>query len=99
MSKTRKCRSRHRPVDGDRVARDAGLGTGQEAILTDEAVDQGRLAGVRAADDGDLHRFRSCLALLLTVRRFAEDRGDCVLEIAHSLAVLGRDRQRRADAE
>ena len=44
------------PVDGDRIAGDAGFRSGEQALLADQRVDQGRLAGVGPADDGDPHR-------------------------------------------
>ena len=46
------------PVDGDGVAGDPGFRTGDQAIASDQAVDQGRFADVRPADHGKLHRRR-----------------------------------------
>ena len=45
------CASAPVPVDRDRVAGDAGLGAGQQAVLAEDAVDQRRLAGVGPPDD------------------------------------------------
>jgi hypothetical protein len=46
------------PVEFDRdgVARQAGFRAGQQPIRTEQPVDQGRLAGVRPADNGDADR-------------------------------------------
>ena len=44
------------PVDRDGIAGDAGFRAGQQPLLADQRVDQRRLAGIRAADDGDAHR-------------------------------------------
>ena len=43
---------RHR----DGVAGDAGLGAGEQALLAEQPVDQGRLAGIGPADHGDADR-------------------------------------------
>ena len=56
MSTSRISLSRHFHADGDAVARDAGLGAGDEAVVLEDAVDQRRLAGVGAADEGDADR-------------------------------------------
>ncbi len=56
------------PVDRDGVAGDAGLGPGQQAVLADQPVDQGRLAGVGPADDGDADGLVAALGLVVVGR-------------------------------
>ena len=87
------------PVDRDRVAGDAGFRTGQHAILTDQPVDQGRLAGIGATDDGDADR-------LVGVVLFVGDEGFLPgsshkggIQVRHPLTVLGRKRHRLAKAQ
>ena len=46
------------PVHGDGVAGDASLRADEQALLPDQAVDQGGLARIRAPDDGDAERQR-----------------------------------------
>ena len=43
-------------VKPDTVARDAGLGAGQQAVLPEDAVDKRRLAGVGPPEHGDAQR-------------------------------------------
>ena len=75
-------------LDRDRVAGDAGLGTGEQAVLAEDAVEQRRLAGVGAAEHGDAQRLGRVelaavlllaegerLALVLLVRVEAGGRG------------------------
>src|SRR3546814_20027302 len=45
-------------VDRDRVARGAGDFRGDHPLLAQDAVDQGRLAHVRAANEGHAHALR-----------------------------------------
>ena len=58
----RRCRQsldrapRHSQSTAIAVAGDAGLGAGQQPLLADQRVDQRRLAGVGAADDGEPQR-------------------------------------------
>ena len=42
--------------DRDRIAGDAGLRTGQQPLLAEQAVDQRRLPGIGATDHGDADR-------------------------------------------
>ena len=85
------------PVDRDGVAGDAGLGAGQHAVLADQAVDQGRLARVGAADNGNTDW------LVGFVDLFDEDVGRCGdhgrVQVGHTLAVLGRDGDRLSEAQ
>ena len=57
------------PVHRDGVAGDAGLGPGQQAVLADQPVDQGRLAGVGPPDDGDPDWHRPVARRLSSCRR------------------------------
>src|SRR3546814_2487174 len=52
-----------RPVDGNGIAGDAGFGPGQQALLAQQLVHQGRLADVGPSDDGELQH-------ALALRRF-----------------------------
>ena len=45
-------------VKPDAVARDAGLGAGQQAVLPEDAVDERRLSGVGPPEHGDAQRLR-----------------------------------------
>ena len=56
------------PVDGDRIARDPGLGPGEQPVLAEHAVDQGRLAGVGPADDRELERRRAVVLFVVLGR-------------------------------
>ena len=56
--------------DGDGVARDAGLGTGEHALLAQQPVDQRRFADIGAADDGDADRPVGRVGLLGVFRGF-----------------------------
>ena len=96
------------PVDRDRIARDPGLRAGQQAIFAEQAVDQGRLARVGTADDGELER--PCkqrflvffIDLGLDLRRFglrADDRPEVVEQIGDAFAVFGADRRGFAETE
>ena len=53
MSKILSLRSVPLGVEPDRVAGDAGLGAGQQAILAEDVVDERGLARVRTAEHGD----------------------------------------------
>ena len=92
-------------VDRDGVARDAGFRPGQQALLPDQAVDQGRFAGVWAADDGDANRglFRGgggrLFLFLAQGGRLGQRRAQRVVEIAQALAVLRADRDRIAEPQ
>ena len=96
-------------IDGDRVARDAGLRAGQQPILAEQAVDQRRLAGVRPSDDRDADRARVGVVGSFDRPRalgargrglLGQRRAQRVVEIGQPLAVLGGDRRpaRRARA-
>ena len=45
-----------RPLHGDRIAGDAGLGTGQEPFFPDQLVDERRLADIGPPDHRELQR-------------------------------------------
>ena len=49
----RKRRPRQVEIDRDRIARDAGLGPGQQPLLAEQAVDQRGFAGIGPSDDRD----------------------------------------------
>ena len=103
------------PVDGYGVARDAGFGTHKQAILADHAVDQRRLARIRAADDGDAQgpvRVEIILGiiargivpgrLLVSVLVFGliRDEGrERLQQVGRALAMLRRERDGIAEAE
>ena len=72
-------------------------GPGQQAVLADQPVDQGGLARVGPADDGDADGLVGLFLLgHLDVAAGLDDRG---VEIGHALAVLGRDGHRLAEAQ
>lgn len=85
------------PVDRDGVAGDARFRSGQQAVVADQTVDQGRFARVGAADHGDADR------LVRLVDLFDEDvfgrRADGLVQVGHALAVLGRDGDGFAEAQ
>ena len=83
------------PVDRDRIAGDAGLGPGDQPLLVEHAVDQGRLAGVGPADDGELERpFAGVLVLLRPRPRSRSTMRPQMLEqVDHAFAMLGADRR------
>src|SRR5262249_8642279 len=97
-----------RDVDRDRVACDAGLGAGEQPFLSQEPIDQRRLAGVRTADDRDADgaRPRSVRYLHLRMRIGVEvivlakrgRLGQCgaqgLVEIGEPLTMLRRYRDR-----
>ena len=65
----------------------------------EDPVDQGRLAGIGAADDGELERPIARLVRFL-VLLLALDMGPEMLEqVDHALAMLGAHRDRLAEAE
>ena len=43
-----------RPIDGDRIAGDPGLGAGQHSLLADHPVDQGGFSDIRPPDNREL---------------------------------------------
>src|SRR3546814_12257135 len=58
-------------VDRDRVARGAGDFRGDHPLLAKDAVDQGRLAHVRAANEGYAHALRVVVeALRVSIGRY-----------------------------
>ena len=81
---------------GDRVARGAGLVRGQHPVLANQAVQQGRLAGVRAADDRDAN------GAVVELRVFDGDRG-CLQQFAQqatdAVTELGGNHRRFAKAQ
>jgi hypothetical protein len=75
------------------------LGTGQQALLADQAVDQGRLAGVGTADDGDLDRLVVVQFVVFGLQLFRRDGDQGGVELGHALAVLAADLDRLAQAQ
>ena len=68
-------------INGDGIARNPGFRSGQQPFLPQEPVDQGRLAGVWAADDGHAQRlgfiiFRPLVVVIRTLRYRNIDIGD-----------------------
>jgi hypothetical protein len=86
------------PVDRDGVARDARFRTGQQTLLADQAVDQGGLAGVRTADDGQADRL-VVVVLVFGILVLGEGRQHGGVELGHAFAVLARNRNRFAQAQ
>ena len=85
------------PVDRDGVAGDPGLRAGQHPVLADQAIDQGRFASVRTADDRDGDRFVGCLGFFIVFRQRQGQHGG--VEIRHALAMLSRDGDGFAQAQ
>jgi len=88
-------------VEPDGVARRAGLVERDDALLAEQRVDERRLADVRTPDDGDLDATparRRRLVVYDAGRNLDAVERD-VNEVAHVLAMLGRDRKRLAEAE
>ncbi len=53
------------PVDRDRIARDPGLGAGQQPVFAQQPIDQRGLARIGPADDGELERAGGDLVAML----------------------------------
>ena len=90
------------PVDGDRIARDAGLGPGDHPLLAEHLVDQGRFARVGAPDDRHLER--TVFVVLVLGRVFLavlalDERAQQLEQVDQPLAMLGRQRERLTEAE
>ena len=85
-------------AQGDAVAGQAGLGARQQAILVDQPIDQGRLAGIGTADHREPERPLGCLGL---VRRLdhLEVGQDRLEQIGDAVAMLRGDRQGLAQSE
>ena len=88
-------------IDRDGVARGAGLRRGEQALFADQPVDQGRLAGIRTSDNGDANGMRlgGCSGFDLLCGRLRQRRAQRVIKIGEALIVLGRQRDRLAEAE
>ena len=98
------------PVDCDRIAGDPGLGSGQQPVFAQERIDQRRFTGVGPPDDGELERGAierffvflvdllgdKFIALALALVKQGQQRLE---QVAQSFAVLGRERDRIAEAE
>ncbi len=95
------------PIDGDRVAGDAGLGSGEHPLLAQDPVDQRRLAGIGAPDDRDAKRLVArILALVLVLGKLvlirqglAEHLAQRFHQIDDALAMFGREGQRIAEPQ
>ena len=91
------------PRHGDRVAGDAGLGAGQHPLFAEQAVDQRRFAGVGPAEDRELEGAGLFAASGCAGGRFAgradAERTERVVKPVQAFAVLGRKRDRLAEAE
>ena len=97
-------RPRHLQIDGDRVARDAGLRPGQKPILAEQVIDQRRLAGIGPADNGDADRLSFRIGIgrhgfLALRRRLRQRRPQRVVKIGQAFAMFGADRDRLAEPE
>ena len=82
-------------VDG--VARGAGDGRDDGALLSGESVEEGRFAHVRTADDGDLDG--GGLGGFRGGGHFGKCSGDAIEQRVDACAVLGGQRKDVADAE
>ena len=82
-------------VDG--VTRGAGDVGHDRAVGAQDTVEQRRLSGVGAADDGDVQ----CVGELVgdLVLLLGEQGHDVIEQVARAMAVQGRKRRRLADAE
>jgi len=98
------------PVDTNGVARDARLRPREDPLLADQAVQQGRLADIRPADNRQQQRtfgrvlvlpwtFRRLGAFVLVLRRGGDVADQGIMQVAQPLAVLGRERHWRAETE
>src|SRR5437868_3518716 len=85
-----------RPIDGDRIAGDPGLGAGQHSLLADHSVDQGGFSDIRPPDDCELQWFAGSARLSF---RGPGKWLQTFVELAQTLAVLRRDRHRIAETE
>src|SRR5215475_9831613 len=90
------------------ITRDAGFRPGQHALLADQAIDQGRLADIGAADDRQEHGPLGgrLVALALPLERFLlllghrlDEARQRLVQVAQAFAVLGRDRDRLAQPQ
>ena len=61
----------HSRIDADGIAGDARLRAGEQPLLAEDAIDQGRFAGIGPADDGDAQRLCGIefAAVLVIVKR------------------------------
>ena len=96
------------PVDGDGIAGDPGLGTGQQAVFAQQLVDQRGLAGIGTPDDRQLERTGQGLFIVLGLElgsRFgffglgADQRPQAAEQVGHAFAVFGRDAERLSQAQ
>ena len=90
------------PVDRDRIARDPRFGPGDQPVLAEHAVDQRRLARVRAPDDRQLQRrvgTRRPPRSSASPSSPLEMRQQRLEQVAHALAMLGRQLDRIAEAQ
>ena len=89
------------PIEADRIAGDPGFGAGDHPLLPSMRVDQGRLAGVRPPDDGDVQR--GVLVVSSPPSSSSPSRStkrpQRLEQIGDALAMLGADRDRIAKAE
>ena len=85
----------HDGVDG--VARRAGNVGNDRAVGTQDAVEQRRLTGIGAADDGDVQRVGELVGDLVLL--LGQQGNDVVEQVARAVAVQGRERRWLADAE
>ena len=82
-------------IDG--VARGAGNVGHDGAVGAQDAVEQRRLPGIGAADDGHVQRFGELIGdLVLFLRKQGHD---IVEQVARAMAMQGRERRGLADAE
>src|SRR5262245_50411962 len=88
-------------LDRNGVARNAGFGSSEQALLADQSVDERRLARVGAAYNSDtdwVSRIRFGFGLRL--RDFVRQHGtQGIIKIGHALLVLGRNRYGLAESE
>ena len=87
------------PVDRDGIAGDPGFGSGQQTLFTDQAVDQGRLASIGTADNGNADWLFAVLVLIILFDQLIGNDAEGGIEISHALAMFGRDGDRLAKAQ
>ena len=91
-------------IDRDCVARDSRFRSGHKPLSAEQAVDQRRLAGIGPSDHGDADGLVGGVGgrsfMFFCIRRcLRQRRTQGVIQVGHSLPVLGANRHRIAEAE
>src|SRR6185369_3704660 len=78
------------PVEADRIARDSRLRAGDHPFLADHPIDQGRLAGIRPPDDGELQWIMPVGEIRLGFEMLMLDvRAEGLEQVGDTFAMLG----------